>query len=602
MKKNFSVLLLAAMSYGSFSYAQQIEGKTPLSILHKSFEVPTKTIHIAPLNAEEIIRDLQSESNNNALAKLAETSISFPESGTIILAPDGMTRIWRVRVEMPQSMGLGFYFDKYQLPQGVEMFLYNENQRHIKGTYSNLENQEDKMFATGPVQGHIAYLELNIPPSVNIEDIELHVNEIASYFRGALPELSYYDDSGLPSDSVSVIGTYDNVFFKASSTCMINAKCSQGDGFENQRKATVHTLIMAGGYIYTCSGTMINKLDNAPGSCKPYLLTASHCEPDNMKSGARFTSQYILRFNNESPVCTNPPSAPNAKELTGVNFVARSNYDKSRSASEIKGDFLLLEPRAAINPTWDVVLNGWRANLPTISVSSPDKIIGFHHPGGDIKKVSYTRSISNYALGAAGTHWNIETIEGYAAQGSSGSGLFDKEGRLIGIASVSTGVGPSSCRTAADGSEAASTSTDLSYSKMSYCWTNPGDAGSDNNLKLKPWLDPANTGTMTANPAKSDCTPLTTSIDKINPFTSSMNVYPNPSQSGQFQLQLNVTTPAAHTITVYDITGKVISTVTYDNLASQTVMLDLSHVSNGVYMVQLSNESGSTTEKVTVAK
>src|SRR5690606_20884615 len=120
-------------------------------------------------------------------------------------------------------------------------------------------------------------------PSVDINAIEFHINEVASYFRGALPEFRYYSDEESLKD-VSVIGAYDNVFFEGSSVCMINAKCPEGDGFENQRKATVHTLIVAGGYIYTCSGTMVNKLDNSPSSCTPLLLTASHCEPDNLKS------------------------------------------------------------------------------------------------------------------------------------------------------------------------------------------------------------------------------------------------------------------------------------------------------------------------------
>lgn len=597
MKMKITSLLFASLCFGFIANAQITDLKTPKTLIDKNVVVPTKTFELPSLNAEELIVDLEKESFNNAIGKLVPTSISFPEDGTIIVANDG-TKIWRVKVVLPQSLGLGFYFDKYKLPQGVEMFLYNENRRHVKGTYTSEDNNDDLTLGTGPVQGHIAYLELNIQPDVNIDNIELHVENIGSYFRGALPEFRYYADG----DEPSVIGAYDHVFFKGSSTCMINAKCSEGNGFENQRKATVHTIIEVSGYLYTCSGTMINKIGNSTSSCTKYLLTASHCEPDNRKSGTRFSSQYIIRFNNESSTCMNPPNPPNAREITGVNFVARSNYDDDLPASYIKADFLLLEITKTIPNSWDVVLNGWKANLPTITVTSPDKILGFHHPGGDIKKVSYASKITNYALGAPGTHWNMQTDVGYAAQGSSGSGLFDHQGRLIGIASVSTGVGPSSCKTAADGSPAPSTSYDLSYSKFSYCWLNPGDGGTLANTQLKPWLDPGSSGAMTHDAATSDCTPITTSTEEIIPFSANLNIYPNPSETGFFDVSITVGTPADYVIEVYDISGRVIVSHEYQNMGSQIVRLDLSAVNNGIYMVKLSNGFGSVTHKVTVAK
>jgi len=287
-----------------------------------------------------------------------------------------------------------------------------------------------------------------------------------------------------------------------------------------------------------------------------------------------------------------------------VDFVSRSTYNKSRPASEIKADFLLVKPRKPITLAWDVVLNGWKSNLPTTTVSAPNKIIGFHHPGGDIKKVSYASRVTNYILGAAGTHWNMQTEVGYAAQGSSGSGLFDKDGRLIGIASVSTGVGPSACKEAEDGrSDALSTSYDLSYSKLSYCWTNPGETAPADNNKVKPWLDPLNTGVQTTDAVKSDCTPLsTTSTDKVNPFTATMNIYPNPSNTGVFELQLNILQSGAYKIEVLDITGRVISSVSYDNLSSQLMKLDLSNAPNGIYLVKFSNEYGSSVNKITITK
>jgi len=606
MRKLILPITLAFCFAAQASFAQLLPNKTPIAIAHPELEVPTKTIYVSPLDKEKLIDEIKSyDPNGTMLAKVVPTSVSFPQDGTLVKNADG-SFVWRVKIHMPKSLGIGLYFDTYQLPQGVEMFVYNENKKHIKGTYSSLENLEDKMFATDPVQGEIAYLELNIAPQVNIDEIELHVNEVASYFRGALRELYYYADEA--ADDYDVLAPDDNLFFKKSSACMINARCEEGSGFDNQRKSTVHTLIKSGGYVYTCSGSMINNAANDPDvQCVRYILTASHCEGSNATGAAGVFSQYIFRFNYESTTCANPTSAPVANSVTGAQFISRSNYTTAMEGdpSKIKGDFLLMKVLTPISSSWGVVLSGYKANLPTTSVTAPKKFMGFHHPAGDIKKLTVYRSLTNFSLGAAGTHWQVLAESGYSAGGSSGSALYDENGRIIGVASVAINgyMTPTECLVAADGSDASRTSRDLKYSKLSYCWNNPGDTDADNR-KLKPWLDPTGTGIMQTDAVTSSCMPLsTTSVEEpISVFDAGFNIYPNPSQDGLFEMNIAITTPSHYVIDVMDITGRTVLKNTYDNLGSQIIKLDLSNVPNGIYMVRLSNEYGSTTQKVSINK
>lgn len=587
--------------------AQLLPGKTPMSFRASHLEIPTSTIFVAPLDKDQLVRDIEEhDKNGNSVARLVPTSVSFPEDGTIVKNTDG-SLIWRVKVEMPQSLGLGLYFDTYKLPEGVEMFIYNENKKHIKGTYSHFENLEDKKFATDPVQGSIAYLELNIAPEVNIEDIELHINEVASYFRGGLKELYYYADES--SDDYGILAEDDEIFFKSSSACMINANCAQSEGFENQKKSTVHTLMRSGMFVGTCSGSMINNAANDPDvQCIRYILTASHCEGTNSTgSSAVFSSQYIFRFNYESPTCSNPSSAPVANSITGGQFISRSSYTSAmeENAGLIKGDFLLMRILTPMNPTWGVVMSGYKASLPTISVTAPKKFMGFHHPAGDIKKLSVYRELENFSLGAAGTHWQVLAEEGYSAGGSSGSALYDENGRIIGIASVAINgyMTPPECLIAADGGDASRTSRDLKYSKLSYCWNNPGDVD-DPIRKLKPWLSPGDGTVMQTDAVTSNCMPLSsTSVENpIVPFEAGFNIYPNPSQNGHFEMNISVINPSRYTIDIMDITGRVVMSKVYDELTSQILKVDLSHVPNGIYMVKLGNEFGSTTQKITINK
>ena len=78
---------------------------------------------------------------------------------------------------------------------------------------------------------------------------------------------------------------------------------------------------------------------------------------------------------------------------------------------------------------------------------------------------------------------------GVTEGGSSGSPLFNYDGQIVGTL---TG-GSSYCNTP--------TSPDV-YGKMSYHWTSNG---TPNDERLKPWLDPTNSGVTTLNGSSDPC-------------------------------------------------------------------------------------------------
>src|SRR6202034_1015580 len=155
--------------------------------------------------------------------------------------------------------------------------------------------------------------------------------------------------------------------------------------------------------------------------CTPYLLTASHTEFTNSTADSTF-AQWIFYFNYETSSCDWTGAQPIPQTMTGAYFKARASYDYS--SGTIIGDFLLLQLRQAVPASYGAFFAGWDLDT-TVNTGS---FIGFHHPSGDVKKVSQTDGIdpSGSFNGTPGTHWLLLWNQGGIEEGSSGSGLFNQ--------------------------------------------------------------------------------------------------------------------------------------------------------------------------------
>ncbi|MBX9449785.1 MAG: hypothetical protein KL787_08735 [Taibaiella sp.] len=362
------------------------------------------------------------------VATAVPVNIQFPESGSMYKLENGNV-IWKVKLTIEEAKGIGTYLDRFHLPAGVSMYISNNNGRHIIGPFTEQDNAEDGRLPIDAVQGKAAYIELNINADVDLDEIDFHIYKLASYFRG-ISDLEYYSDEYTYGE----IDWYDENAFNGSSKCMINANCPQGAGYDFAKNATVKEVIPAGGgYFGNCSGTLVNRLGNEPGAnCKRYLLTATHCEGTNSTSDASTPfSEWITKFNYQSSACENPSVAPVSNNLNGVKFLARDPYSESAGVGDLNADFLLLEltkpAPSAISGSAVMVGFDRRESHPKAYLL-PKRFIFFHHPSGDIKKTSYSKTISS----AADFYWGTEYFEGYGAQGSSGSGMFDNDQKIMG--------------------------------------------------------------------------------------------------------------------------------------------------------------------------
>lgn len=83
---------------------------------------------------------------------------------------------------------------------------------------------------------------------------------------------------------------------------------------------------------------------------------------------------------------------------------------------------------------------------------------------------------------------------------------------------------------------------------------------------------------------------------------SALSVYPNPSTSGVFKVDLGSTLKAGAQLTVVDALGRQVQsqTLTATAVGSRVITLDLSHEKTGIYTLQIRSEAGIATQKLVI--
>jgi hypothetical protein len=157
---------------------------------------------------------------------------------------------------------------------------------------------------------------------------------------------------------------------------------------------------------------------------------------------------------------------------------------RSRDAGS---DFALVEINSEIPDEWNRVFAGWDK-----TDNFPEFQIGIHHPSGDVMKVCRdddpaTKEVNGGAqtweiVGGLYGGWEIGVTE----PGSSGSPLFDQEGRIIG-------------QLFGGGAACAGTNDNGAfdyYGRVGVSW----EGGGTSSTRLRDWLDPQNSGRDTMDP------------------------------------------------------------------------------------------------------
>ncbi len=507
----------------------------------------TDVVIIAPPSTGMVLREDEQNPIPYRFALNLPVDLGIGSSGHWSKASDG-TNVWRLSVKSPGALALSLYFDRFVMHEGGKLFVYNPQRTQMIGAFTSLNNNNLSTFATALIRGDQLTIEYNAPDGVPAP--EMHIAEVAYAYRG----ISDY--------------SRQNAGFNGSGPCEVNVNCTEGENWQQQKRSVTRIQIKRGGQNLWCTGSLVN---NTLNDGKPYVITADHC--GNLSSAADI-SQWIFYFNYEGQDCPDPTKEPVFRSITGASLIAHGG-----NGGDNGSDFFLVLLKSAIPDSFNVYFNGWSRETSPLSPSG----VGIHHPQGDVKKIStYTKKLtqSSWAGGAVISHWQVQwsgTPNGHGTTegGSSGSPLFDSEGRLVGTL---TG-GQSSCD-----------SIDLEspdyYGQFAYDWDKNGN---DSINVLKYWLDPTNLGVMTLNGWSMSVTePIQADWIKIYPNPATDLLYLRTSGSAGKQLQVMVS----------DLWGKMVLKSELSPVHGPEYQVNLNAFSTGMYLVTVTDGERQVVRKI----
>jgi hypothetical protein len=433
---------LVLLSLATAGTAEARTGSEPVSF---TAQVPRAidTVVMPPVDEarylqEDADREAQGIDGPYRFAAPLDVHIAESTDGTWTdLAGGG--RLWRLEVVSTGARTLNFGFTTFRLPEGATVHFYPSDRQEYDGPYTAADATPDGQLWTPVIRGDAAVIEMFVPAAPEFEPV-LVLQRVSHDYRGF----------GQIAERLEKHGACNN-----------NVVCPEWDPWDDQINS-VGVYKLSGAWM--CSGQMMNT--NTPGLPPPYFLTAYHCGITSVNAGT-----VVVYWNYQSPTCGQHGGGSLAQNQMGSTLKARWSTS----------DFCLIQLNADPQESWNVYYSGWNAD----EANAPANCHAIHHPNTDVKSISFNDSpitVTSYLqtqVPGDGSHWRIDNWEdGTTEPGSSGSGIWDPQHRLVGQLHG----GYASC----------SSITSDWYGRFPRSWTGGGASSS----RVKDWLDPNNTGVL----------------------------------------------------------------------------------------------------------
>ena len=361
-----------------------------------------------------------------------EVMVDVTQAGSWNTLPSG-DRMCQVVLHSPGAVMLGVQFDRWRLPVGAQVFLYNAERTYFIGAFDGSNASPLGTMATSLIPGDRVVIEYLVPGGVPLGALR-----VSSITHG-LVDVLRFGEAGLLRD---IDPGYQ------SAPCHNNVVCPAAAAWQDQKRAVALFLRPDGN---GCTGSLINNTQT-PG--RPYFYLANHCYQPNV-------DQWVFYFNYDSPTCVGS-TGPTTQTLTGG--VRRSAY--------YYDDFCLVELFDTPPASYGVYYAGWDR-----SGAQPLNQTVIHHPLYDVKKITFDNDPATSYADAEGIQmWRNYWDNGIVEAVSSGSPLFDHNKRIIGHMTE----GAQTCANVG--------TVFTGCAKFSESWD-----GTAATSRLRDWLDPANT-------------------------------------------------------------------------------------------------------------
>ena len=376
-----------------------------------------------------------------------EEKISWENDWTTEYLNDSSV-IRRIKFNFSECDNVGFFIDSCNIPENAMIYAFNPNNlsKVLLFTKKNLSLRTSG-FILGIETAGIIILEYYQKKELKMESGYLHIFATSQEFEDQNTDYLSYK-----------MGDAD--------LCHVNANCPQAFQWCNQKRASVRIILREPPITspqsnsYSCSATFLN---NEKSDGRPYVITAGHCADFNddkhfSTSEISASQYYSVEINWQGNDCNTPIISPTPKQvINGANWIS----------GNMNMDFALVELSMPPNNKSDGYFSGWDN-----SFNSGDYGVIFSHPKSDIKKFTRWENVNDL-----GGYFNTyEVKEGGVQSGSSGAGVFNAAGKLVGVHSSSS----------TNANDACDKNANRYFGRFEEIW----DDGSNNSLRVREWLNP----------------------------------------------------------------------------------------------------------------
>jgi hypothetical protein len=314
--------------------------------------------------------------------------IDIRQQGVEIDLPEEQGRVWLYSIESKDALSVQLFFKNFLLPDGAELFIYNQDLSIVGGAFtSHNNNKKNQLMIANLADKHLT-VEYFEPYGVDFEGF-VELGSIGLAYKEFLGELSFEDNFGY-----------------------LNINIPEGEAWQNEKHSVCKISFRRNETGYICSGGLLN---NSRSDGEPYFLTADHCIDD-----PAVAETVVAYFNYEIYGGSGETSA--GLSLSGAELLKNSS----------ETDFCLLLLNETPNSAYQPYYAPWDATNHQDSSS-----VGIHHPHGfpkrmsiaEAKTISYDQDISweGGSVTEPDSHWEVLFNQGTTAGGSSGSPLFNSD-------------------------------------------------------------------------------------------------------------------------------------------------------------------------------
>jgi len=336
-----------------------------------------------------------------------EVSRIFGPDSFVNVAPDAANerKVWAMALRSPGALSIRLRFVNFDIGDAsVIVYARNGDEVITLGPFSGKGPQRSGDFWTLSLPGDTAFIEFSGDGEPRIE-----VAEVMHYDKdlGATIQKqgqSAQSQSPNQANAVAELGCHLDVMREN-----VNTDARDATGWIAFRQAN-------GNLVSVCTGTLLRDLDGE--TVVPYFLTANHCGI----TAANANSVEVRFLFHRNPITgaipnpfANPATLPGLSGSVELAFNGQGGNDMT---------FLRLNGSVPAG----VTLADW-------STGGPDNnSYGIHHPGGAFKRVTFFHPSSYIPCTIAydDEYYIVESVGGGIEPGSSGSGLFNGSGQLIG--------------------------------------------------------------------------------------------------------------------------------------------------------------------------